>query len=229
MELLDAMGAVLNAVSNHGLAVLLGGISGGLVGAAVSFCTWVMDARARTLRELFVQGMEIYKLREAYVADGGDFSSVELAKNRLTLELTAPDGTRCLRQVEVRAVLDPPTWNAPAQSDYGFIQGRRAWIVRNAAQQALSYGGPEGLDQPIRPALLSSQAMEELCGWIERVASVWPKWLFLSKHARHALWPLLVCVAGRDRIDVFGSRLSERAVQFLRWYHRKYRFRHVAQ
>jgi hypothetical protein len=125
-----------------------------------------------------------------------------------------------LRQVEVRAALDEPVWNAPKQPLYGFLEGRRAWIVRNEARTELSYGRSDSLGQPIYPALLSSQGIEEICGWIEEVAAVWPKWLFLGHDARKALRPLLISLAGEDRIKVLGGRLTERSVDFLRWYRR---------
>jgi hypothetical protein len=210
----------LKAVAGLSLPVLLGGVAGGLAGAVVGFLTWWSDVRSRTLRELLIQGLEILKLREAYILDGGDFTHATLADN-LKLK-TESSLALFLRQVEVRAVLDPPVWNVPEQQRcYGFVQGRRAWIVRNAAQSETSYAVLA--QQPIHPALLSSQAMEELCGWIERVASVKPRWLFLSRHAREALWPLLVCVAGEDRIAVLGPGLTRTATSFLRWYYRKYR------
>jgi hypothetical protein len=174
----------------------------------------------RPSRLLLVEGLGIHKLREAYLLDGDSFATASLS-NSPNLR-TTPSNAPWLRQVEVRTVLDAPTWNSPAQSCYGFVEGRRAWIVRDVAQPGLSYCDGAGNAQPIHPALLSSQAMHELCGWIERVASVAPRYLFLSGHARAALWPLLVSVAGEDRIAVFGDRLSSEAKSCLRWYFRKY-------
>jgi hypothetical protein len=217
----------LSSVAQLGSALLFGAIGGGLLSAGVAWFVW----RAATLRELLAEAMEISKLREAYVLEGTNFATSLLAEN-LNLPTTAArgrwgrrSGGLWLRQVEVRGALDAPVWNTPAQSCYGFVQGRRAWIVRNVVKQAVSYGGPEGLDQPVHPALLSSQAIEELCAWIERVSSQSPRWLFFSRHAREALRPLLIAVAGDDRIEVFGRRLSSKATSFLRWYHSNYNVR----
>jgi hypothetical protein len=211
---------MIKAIAEQSPAVLLGGITGGLAGAVAVFFTWLSDARSRTLREFLLQGLEVHKLREAYVLAGDNFANVALEDNR-NRKVESSNALH-LRQVEVRAVLDQPVWNSAAQPCFGFVEGRRAWIVRNKVLPGeLSYDDDAGYPQPVHPALLSSQAMEELCGWIERLASV-NRVMFLSKHARQALWPLLVCVAGEDRIAVFGSRLTKRATKFLRWYRKKY-------
>ncbi len=162
---MDWIGA-LRTASGLSFPLLLGAIGGGIGGAAVVLFTWWFEVRATTLRELLAQGLEVARLREAYVLEGPNYATSDLAK--ITNLPTKDSGAAWLRPVEVRAVLDAPAWNAPAHSCYGFVEGRRAWIVRGVAKQAVSYGGPEGLDQAIQPALLSSQAIEELCGWIER-------------------------------------------------------------
>lgn len=212
----------LQSVASLSLAILLGGVAGGIVSALIVAITWWVDARSRILRELLLQGLQVQALPEAWVLDGNGFANAELLQNLGLQVQPATDGF-WLRQVEVRAVLDQPSWNSPDQPCYGFVQGRRAWIVRNAVVlDQCSYAGPDGqTDGQVHPALLSSQAMHELCGWIERVASV-NRPLFLSRHARRALWPVLIGVAGEDRIHVFGSRLTKRATTFLRWYFRKY-------
>lgn len=215
------MGINLQAVANLSLAVLLGGVAGGIFSAVIVAATWWIEARSRTLRELLLEGLHIHALREAWVLDGDNISTAELVQNP-NLQVRPTTTGRWLRQ-EVRAVLDQPVWNSPIRDCYGFVEGRRAWIVRNAVLQGKrSYSGRDvSPDEQVHPALLSSQAMHELCGWIERVASV-NRPLFLSRHARQALWPLLICVSGDDRIEVFGPRLTQRARRFLRWYFRKY-------
>ena len=67
--------------------------------------------------------------------------------------------------------------------------------------------------------------MHELCGWIERVASArsirWPLGL-ISSHGLEMLKPLLISISGDDRREVFGDRLTKNAIDFLKWYHKKY-------
>jgi len=65
----------LQGIASLSLALVLGGVAGGITGAAVIFLTWLNDARARTLRELSVQGLEIHKLREGYLLEGASASS----------------------------------------------------------------------------------------------------------------------------------------------------------
>jgi len=218
----DGLDLTLQSVANLSLAVLLGGVAGGVVSALVVGATWWIDSRARTLRELLLQGLQVHALREAWILEGDGFSKAELALN-LNLQIQPKMTGFWLRQVEVRAVLDEAAWNSPKEHCYDFVEGRRAWIVRNTVQaDQRSYGAhDDSTGVQAHPALLSSQAMHELCGWVERVASV-NRLLFLSRHARHALWPLLVCVSGEDRLAVFGGRLTGRARKFLRWYSRKY-------
>jgi len=70
---------------------------------------------------------------------------------------------------------------------------------------------------------LSSRALEELCGCIEEVVSAGSgfPWL-LSRHSLEILRVILPAVAGQDRIEVFGPRLSDRAQRFLKKYRRKH-------
>jgi len=215
-----ALKGILQRAADVSVAVLLGGVAGGFLGSLVFLFTWVNDTRATTLRQLLTKGLEICKLREAYILSGSYSSSAVLADHP---DLpTKPNKERpsdlWLRQIEVRAVMDEPAWNTPDQPLYGFLDGRRAWIVRNEARSELSYSRPESLGQPIYLALLSSQAIEELCAWIEEIAAVWPRWLFLGHASQEALRPLLRPLAGEDRIRVLRGRLTERAVDFLRWY-----------
>jgi hypothetical protein len=204
----DAMKAVLQRTAEFSVAVLLGGVAGGFLGSLIFLFTWGTDRRATTLREFLRHGLEVCKLREAYLLSGDQASSVVLADHP---DLpTKPSKERpsdlWLRQVEVRAVLDQPAWNTPSQPLYGFLDGRRAWIVRNEARSELSYG--ESLGLPIQPALLSSQAIEEICGWIEEVAAARPRWLLLGHASRKALRPLLIPLTGEDRISVLHGRLT---------------------
>jgi len=202
--------------------VLLGGVAGGIASAALIGWTWFLDRRSEMFRDFLVQGLAIQALREAWMLDGPGAQTSTLAQHP-NLPRRPDEGGLWLHQVEIRAVLDQAKWNAPGKdSYYGFIAGRRSWIVRNTVQPERSFAGPAlSPKQPSYPALLSSQAVEELCGWIEQVASV-NRRVFLGEHACRALFHQLACVSGEDRIAFFGHRLSDRATDFLRWYHKRY-------
>ena len=177
------------------------------------------------LREFLREGLAIHALREAWILQGPDALT---AQAKLTKHLDLPtfhvESMLWVRQVEVRTVLDQAIWNSeggPA-TYYGILDGRRTWIVRNEVQPLRSFGVPDiSHKQRTYPAVLSSQAMHELCAWIERVASV-NRLLFLRAHTCRALFHLLGGVSGEDRITVFGQRLTKRASDLLRWYHNEY-------
>jgi len=56
----DGLDLTLQSVANLSLAVLLGGVAGGVVSALVVGATWWIDSRARTLRELLLQGLQVH-------------------------------------------------------------------------------------------------------------------------------------------------------------------------
>ncbi len=206
----------LQTIANSALAVMLGAIGGGLFSAYVGWRLF----RENTARELLSEALAIQASMEAWILDGPDYKSLKLSENRNLL--TEPLGNKnWLRKVEIRAVLDECRWNAPSEQYYGFIEGRRSWIVRDKIEDMPSHTGVGPGDY--HPALISSRAFEELCGWIECVISAQDGWL-LSHYGLKMLRPLLTAVATEDRVAVFriADRLSPRALNFLKWYREKY-------
>lgn len=213
---------------------MAGGIAGGAVSAGVAILIWWRDTRVKTGRELLVEGMAIHALREAWVLEGtteqANYKTTSISVHKNLATKRAP-GALWLRKVEVRAVLDQPDWNAPNNQFYGFIDGGRAWAVRDNLPAKRSYELTIGTDDPDpHPALLSSRAIHELCAWVERIASIcWsvsgikkPIAPILSRHTLIMLGPLLLSLSGEDRIRVLGDRLSKRSQRFLHWYRKKY-------
>jgi hypothetical protein len=202
---------IFQAALNNTLSLVFGAIGGGLLSG---YITWRM-LRENTARELLSEALAVQALKEAWILEGRDYQHLTLSDNR------EPMGEGVwLRHVEVRAVLDDATWNSPQDQCYGFIDGRRAWIVRNQLVDepvTNSQGGP----LYDHPALLSSRAFEELAGWVERVASAKYGWT-LSRRGLEMLKPLLEPASREDRIIVFGDRLSLKARQFLKWYRENY-------
>jgi hypothetical protein len=113
---------------------------------------------------------------EAWVLEGPDYDQQRLSDHK-NLPTDQVSTGLWLRQVEVRAVLDEAYWNSPSEQEYGFIAGKRAWIVRD---RITGQAHPGLLMQGWHSALLSSRALENLCGWAERVAMSHDGWL-LSK------------------------------------------------
>jgi hypothetical protein len=124
----------------------------------------------------------------------------------------------------VRAVLDEVRWNTSTHCYYGFINGRRAWIVKDVLERGFAYPKMQSGEISYHPALISSKGMEELCAWIEKVAGAGSrkieKFRRLSSTGVAMPDPLLLAVAGDDRIPVFGNRLTTRAKNFLQSYGR---------
>lgn len=221
-------------IATEGTAVLLGGVSGGLLGAIALAGTWWWDSRRRTASELLKDGFAIHATMEAWVID----SSVASFSKILPTHPIVDARTCELRNVEVRLVLDQSPWNAPTKNFFGIIDGKRVWIIRDNIMDGDAYprtGDVKDL-RPF-PALMSSRGLHELCGWIERVASLcfWRIWplprrkqpiaLFLSRHDVSSLWPLLASIRGDDRMKVLANRLSNDAKAFLAWHRTKYPIR----
>jgi hypothetical protein len=170
--------------------------------------------RANTAQSLIRDSLAIQAQKEAWILEGPDVQDRRLSKNKdLTTEPSARD--LWLRQVEIRTALDEAKWNAAQESFYGIIDGRRVWIVRDTIAGRAAYEG--AVPRGGHPALLSSKAMEELCGWVERVAASRRGWL-LSRRDLVSLRPLLAPICTSDRLEVFGTRMSERAIAFLKRY-----------
>jgi hypothetical protein len=207
----------LNQILAQSIAITLGAVSGGFIGALVALILWWKGTQASNARELLAQALAIQALKEAWILDGQNFQQETLSHNRdLTKSLN--EKNLRLRRVEVRFVLDNASWNSPDNEYYGIIDYRRTWIVRDKVHQnEYAYRGGPPVDY--HPALLTSRALEELCGWIERVASASNGWM-LSGHGLEMLDPLLRAVSAEDRIEIFKKRdrLSPEAVNFLRKY-----------
>jgi hypothetical protein len=197
---------MLQALINESAALLIGAITGGVLGAVALLVTWWLDRRARDVRDLLRRGLQIQALSEAWILEGRDYEQANVSTHPSLPEAAPCDGGLWLRRVEVRAVLDQAAWNAPEDNFYDIrSDGRRAWIVRDAVM---------GSDRRARyrphPALMSSRAIEELCGWIEEVAAT----MRCNSRGRRVLAPLLGAVAGLDRRPIF-RQLTEDAVRFL--------------
>ena len=185
------------------------GVLGGIVG------TWYFF-RYKTAMELLSEALVVQALKEAYIVDGKGYDKVVLSiKKQLTQD--ADPQNPYLKKVEVRAVLDQDDWNSPQEQYYRFLDGKRAWIVRDQLLNQSTNGSNVHVDP--HPALLSSRAFEEIEGWIERVTSARSK-KFLSKRSLFILRPLLAAVCRKDRRDIFKLRgnLTTKALNFLEWY-----------
>ncbi len=169
--------------------------------------------------------MEIQSLKEAWILEGEEYHRQRLSDHKGLSTEDLKSGELWLRQVEVRAVLDQEKWNAPKDRDYGFISGRRTWIIRDAVEGGeLSYPPIITGKLSPHPALISSKGIEELRAWVERCASSKARWIYggLSCTGIVMLNVLLPAVSGEDRIALFGDRLmSTRARKFLRRYGKK--------
>lgn len=212
---------ILEVISAQAIALLLGGVGGGILGTIAGLAI----TRESTVRMLLSEGLAVHALEEAWILEGSNYQSAKVSDYRGQQLPTEPrENELWLRPVEIRAILDQAHWNAPENQAFGFIGKGRTWIVRNEllAEDILSFPpllGGTYLDP--HPALASSRGLYELCGWIEKVASAWSKWV-LSNHALQILRPLLEAVAGDDRAQVLSGRLTDTAHRFLRKYRKKY-------
>ena len=197
---------MLDALIKESAALLVGAITGGVLGAAALLVTWWIDRRARDVRELLHRGLEIQALEEAWILEGRDYEQATVSMRPSLPQAPPSDGGLWLRRVEIRAVLDQARWNAPDDNFYDILSGgRRAWIVRDAVTQS-------DRDDRYRPhpALMSSRGIEELCGWIEEVAAT----MRCNSRGRRVVRPLLDAVAGVDRRRIF-RQLTQGATKFL--------------
>ena len=197
---------MLEALIKESGALLVGAITGGVLGAVAVLVTWWFDRRARDVRELLHRGLEIQALKEAWILEGRDYEQANISTRPSLPEAAPSDGGLWLRRVEIRAVLDQARWNAPDDNFYDILSdGRRAWIVRDAVTKS-----DRGARYHPHPALMSSRGIEELCGWIEEAAAT----MRCNSRGRRVLKPLLDAVAGVDRRPLF-RQLTEDATRFL--------------
>ena len=143
---------------------------------------------------------------------GRIFENTKLSDNPGLLEAQTGSGHRLL-PVEIRAILDEAQWNSPSDPSYGFIQGRKVWIIRNEIlpDAPLSYSG---VTQEHFPALISSAGRQELCAWIERVQIAYNGGA-LTDRGLTPLRPYLVPLAQEDRVRALRILLSLDARNFL--------------
>jgi len=213
------------SIAGASIAVLLGAVGGGLLSGIAVLFTWIIDRRAHTAEQLLSEGLAIHASLEGWAVEGPNFRNCRLSEHH-NLPQEESDGN-WLRKVEVRFVLDESEWNLSANdsNEYGILDGRRAWIIRDIGLPP-SYPGAARRGE-WHPALLSSRALHELAGWIERVADVDSLQRFgfrlgISKQGLNMLWPLLKPVATKDRRQVLESRLTPQALDFLAWYEKNY-------
>ena len=205
------MNILSNIIVQNSILILLGAISGGLLGAIIAVILWWLSSRSNTRRELLLEANNIQSLKEAWILVGYNYKNITLS-NKKDLS-TSPGSTLYLKKVEVRAVLDDAKWNSPHNYEdyyYRIINNRRTWIVRNFIKEE-----DKNKTFDFHPALISSRGLEELCAWIERVVDA--KWR-LYFHGFKMLRPLLNAIARSDRIEVFKTqnRLTDKAINFLK-------------
>ena len=142
--------------------------------------------------------------REARLSDHKDLPTCQLGE------------ALWLRPVEVRAVFDEGQWNSIGDQEYGFINGRRAWIVRDVVLRDHDYVGGSGPSES-HPALLSSRPLEELAGWADEVRLSRSR-NALTDEGLAFLRPFLVALAAEARLRVLRPWLTAETQTFLRKY-----------
>jgi hypothetical protein len=198
---------IWQTITSQASALLLGAVGGGAISGWV---TWRM-LRSGAAQELLRDALAIQAELEAWILEGPDYDQQRLSDHK-NLPTDQVSTGLWLRQVEVRVVLDEAYWNSPSEQEYGFIAGKRAWIVRD---RITGQAHPGLLTQGWHPALLSSRALENLCGWAERVAVSHDGWL-LSKRGLQSLKPLLSALCTSDRLEVLRDRIpSNQTRKFL--------------
>lgn len=200
------------------LIAIMSALSGAIVAAFFTWFTWRHSERRNLERELLSEALSVQALKEAWILEGQDLNKLSLSSNKGLPSQPMNKGP-WLHRVEVRAVLDDESWTYHPNPFYGFKDGRRTWIVRDIIREE------SDSDVDSRPGLLSSKAKEELCGWIERVASARSgHWLLnprLSNNGLKMIYPLLNPLAQEDKLKVLESALTPRAQRFLKKHNEK--------
>jgi hypothetical protein len=194
------------------LTALVGAIAGSVITAAVFLYTGTRAFQASTARELLSEVVAIVSLQEGWLLQGEGSQTARLSDNPGLPETQTGSGL-WLMPVEIRAILDEAQWNPPSDPSYGFIQGRKVWIIRNQIlpDAPLSYSG---VKEEHFPALISSAGRQELCAWIERVQIAYNGGT-LTDRGLAPLRPYLVPLAQGDRAAAFQILLSQDARNFL--------------
>ena len=194
------------------IGAVIGAILGGTITAGTLLYTSTKARQEDTARELLSEVIALVSLKEGWLLQGEGSQTAKLSDNPALSETESKSGLWLL-PVEIRAILDEAQWNTPANSNYGFMQGRRVRIVRNqiVPDAPLSYFG---LTQQHFPALISIAGMQELCAWIERV-QIAHNGGTLTDRGLAALRPYLVPLAQEDRVKALHVLLSPDARKFL--------------
>lgn len=191
---------------------VIGAILGSIITAGTLLYTSTKARQENTARELLSEVIALVSLKEGWLLQGEGSQTAKLSDNPGLLETESGSGLWLL-PVEIRAILDEAQWNSPSDQSYGFMQGRRVWIVRNEIMPdaPLSYSG---LTQKHFPALISTAGIQELCAWIERVQIAYNGGT-LTDRGLTPLRPYLVPLAQEDRVRVLRVLLSPDALKFL--------------
>lgn len=194
------------------LSVVIGAILGGLITAGTLLYTSTRAEQGNTARELLSEVTALVSLKEGWLLQGEGSQTAKLSDKPGLSETQSGSGLWLL-PVELRAILDEAQWNSPSNQSYGFMQGRRVWIIRNQIlpDAPLSYSG---LSQEHFPALISTAGMQELCAWIERVQIAHNSGT-LTEFGLTPLRPYLVPLAQEDRVRALRVLLSPDARKFL--------------
>jgi hypothetical protein len=194
------------------LAALIGAITGSMITAGVFFYNSTKALQENTARELLSEVVALVSLQEGWLLQGEGSRTAKLSDHPGLPETQSGSGLWLL-PVEIRAILDEAQWIAPADPSYGFIQGRKVWIIRDEIlpDAPLSYSG---VAEEHFPALISSAGRQELSAWIERVQIAYNGGT-LTDRGLTPLRPYLVPLAQEDRVRAFRILLSQDARNFL--------------
>jgi len=194
------------------LAALISAIAASVVTTGVFLYTSTKARQENTARQLLSEVVALVSLQEGWLLQGEGSRTAKLSDNPGLPESQKGSGLWLL-PVEIRAILDEAQWNSPQDPSYGFLQGRRVWIIRNevAPNAPLSY---TGVTQEHFPALISSAGRQELCAWIERVQIAYNAGT-LTDRGLVPLRSYLVPLAQEDRVSAFRMLLSQDARNFL--------------
>lgn len=194
------------------LGAVIGAIVASTITAGTVLYTSTSARQETTARELLSEVIALVSLKEGWLLQGEGSQTAKLSDKPGLPEAERGSGLWLL-PVEIRAILDEAQWNSPSDPSYGFIQGRRVWIIRNEVlpDVPLSY---LGFNQEHFPALISSAGMQELCAWIERV-QIAHNGGTLSDRGLTPLRPYLVPLAQEDRVKALRVLLSPDARKFL--------------
>lgn len=194
------------------LVALIGALTGSAITGGIFFFTSTQARQEATARQLLSEIVALVSLQEGWVLQGEGSRTARLSDNRGLQEAQSGSALRLL-PVELRVVLDEAQWNVPSDSSYGFIQGRKVWIIRNevSPDAPLSYSG---VTQAHFPTLISSAGRQELCAWIERVQIAYNGGA-LTDRGLLPLRPYLVPLAQEDRVRALRILLSSDARNFL--------------